>query len=114
MTFRNWLAGLVMGVCGGFLALIFPPMGVLMIGLGAIGTFRARPRLAGASGLLVGSGAIILALMVQALMACRAFDAAPNQDCEAPDITAYLVLAGALSVAGVLGSLLTMHRRSSE
>ena len=66
MTFKNWLAGLVMGVCGGFLVLLFPIMGVLLIGLGVIGILRARPRLAGASGLLLGIGAIILTLLARA------------------------------------------------
>ena len=114
MTFKNWLAGLVMGVCGGFLVLLFPIMGVLLIGLGVIGILRARPRLAGASGLLLGIGAIILTLLAQAQIACEAFDAAPNQGCEAPDITSYVVLAGGLTVAGVLGSVVALRRRASE
>ena len=114
MTFKNWLAGLVIGVCSGFLVLIFPTLGVLLIGVGLIGILRARPRVAGASGLLVGIGAIILALLAQAQLACQAFDAAPNQGCEAPDLTAYVVLAGGLSVAGLLGSVVAVRRRSSE
>lgn len=114
MVFKNWLAGLVMGVSGGFLVLIFPTLGVLLIGLGVIGILRARQREAGASGLLIGIGAIILTLLVRAQMECQAFDAVPNQGCEAPDITPYVVLAGGLLVAGVLVSVVALRRRRSE
>ena len=114
MTFKNWLAGLVMGVGGGFLVLIFPAVGVLLLGLGAIGVLRARPRMTGTSGLLVGTGAMMLAVLIQAQMACQAFDAAPDQGCEAPDVTSYVVAAGGLLVAGLLGSVVAVRRRPSE
>lgn len=111
MALKQWLAGLVMGVSGGFVVLIFPTLGVLLVGLSVIGILRARQRGAGASGFLLGIGTILFVLLLRAQMACQAFDAAPNQGCEAPDITPYVVVAGVLLVAGALGSVVALGRR---
>jgi hypothetical protein len=100
--FTNWLAGLVTGSSSGFLLLIVPTLGLLLIALGAIGVVRARPRVAGVSGLLVGIGAIVAVLLIRAQLACEAFNATPTLGCEAPDITPYLALAGGLLAAGVV------------
>lgn len=100
--FTDWLAGLVVGVCGGFLVLVFPTIGLLLIALGTLGVLRARGRVAGSSGLLIGIGATTVVPLVRAQLACEAFDAAPNQGCEAPDLTPWLTIGGALLVGGMI------------
>ncbi len=109
--FTNWLAGLVAGTSSGLLVLVVPTLGVALVALGAIGVLRARPRVAGVSGLLVGIGAIIVALLIRAQMACEAFDAVPMQGCEAPDITPYLALGGGSLAAGLILSAVAIVGR---
>ncbi len=100
--FSSWLAGLVIGVCGGVLVLIFPTVGLVLVGLGAVVVLRARRRRAGGSGLLIGIGATIIVLLTRAQLECEAFDAAPYQSCSGPDLTPIFVVSGALVALGLV------------
>jgi hypothetical protein len=100
--FSSWLAGLVIGVGGGFLVLIFPTLGLVLVGLGVVGVLRARRRRAGGSGLLIGIGATIIVLLTRAQLECEAVDAAPNQGCNGPDLTPFFVVSGVLVALGLV------------
>ena len=97
-----------MGVGGGVLVLVFPTIGLLFIALATLGVLRARGRVAGSSGLLIGIGAATVVLLVRAQLACEAFDAAPNQGCVAPDLAPWLTIGGGLLVAGMILSAVAL------
>ncbi len=101
----NWLAGVVVGVAAGVLTLTFPTLGWLMVGAFLLGLIRARPRLPAVGGLFFGLGTTWLVLVVRSSLACRAFDAAPGQECLAPDIGPFVAVGAALLAIGVVSTL---------
>jgi len=68
----SWIAGLVVGAAGGFLALEFPTLGWLILVLFAAPAAIVGPRALAISGLLTGFGAIWLALLGRVAITCRA------------------------------------------
>lgn len=96
----SWIASLVVGVAGGFLALEFPTLGWLILVLFAIPAAIVGPRAAAIGGLLTGFGAIWLALLGRVAITCRAAD---GFGCQAPGIEPWLAVgAGVLAIGAAL------------
>ena len=110
-TLSAWLAGLVVGAFVGLLFGVWPTIGALLFALFTVPALASRNRVGAISGLLVGLPAAWLSLVTVASANCSAFDAAPNQSCGAPDLTAWVVLAVALLVGGLAGSFALGIRR---
>ncbi len=110
MRRTNWLAGLAVGGCAGLLLGVWPTLGFVLLVAFAIPAAISRQRRAAASGLLVGLAGIWLLLVAIADARCSAFDAFPNQECVAPDLTGWVVVAVALFVVGVVGSVDLVRR----
>jgi hypothetical protein len=112
---RQWIVGLLFGA---LITVAFMLGGVrlLVVSVGLLGVASAVSRsFAVVSGGLIGAGAIYAALMVRADLACRAFDAGPNQACEPSDLAPYLAQAGVAVLLGVAAAFLGLwHRRSSR
>jgi uncharacterized membrane protein len=106
----NWLAGVVVGVAAGFLTLIFPTLGWLIVVAFLLGVIRAAPRLPAIGGLFLGLGTTWLVLLVRSTLQCRAFDAAPNQECFEPEIGPFLAVGAALFAIGALATGAALHR----
>jgi hypothetical protein len=85
----TWIAGLVVGVAGGFLALEFPTLGWLILVLFAVPAAIVGARAAAIGGLLTGFGAIWLALLGRVAITCRA---ANGFGCEAAGIEPWLAV----------------------
>jgi hypothetical protein len=94
---ESWIAGLGVGVAGGFLALEFPTLGWLILVLFAIPAAIIGPRTAAIGGLLSGLGACWLVILGRVAVTCRATGEEPG--CQAPGIEPWLaVSAGALTI----------------
>lgn len=106
----NWLAGGVVGVAAGILTLTFPTLGWLITVAFLLGLIRATPRLPAFGGLCFGLGTTWLVLLVRSSLACRAFDAAPGQECGSPDIGVWLAVGGILLAIGVVSTALALIR----
>ena len=104
MTRTNWLAGLVVGVAAGLLTLTVPTLGYAMLLAFGLLLIRAAPRLPAIGGLFVGLGATWLALLLRSTLACNAFDAAPGQECRAPDLGPWLAGGVLLLAIGIVAS----------
>jgi hypothetical protein len=103
---RAWLFGLVAGAMAGLVGLAWLP-GAQLLALAAIviGTL-APPRPYGASGALIGAGALLALMLWQADAACR-----PGE-CVGPDLVGWYVAAGLLMAAGLsLGLWLAVRRQ---
>jgi hypothetical protein len=99
-----FLAGLVLGTLLG-LAFLLAPVTVipgLVVWAWLIGR---RPRYLGASGALVGSGAIWLLLIGQAGLRCAA-----DATCTQPDLTPWLAIGGVIVAGGVVVGLASYRR----
>ena len=108
-TRRNWLAGLLIGVVGGFATLYVPPLGLAVLGW-IVFALRSRPRRVAAAGALIGVGAVWVELLVGAAWRCASFDAEPGQACVGPDLRPWLIAATALIAFGVSLSALGARR----
>jgi hypothetical protein len=89
---RGWIAGLVVGVAGGFLALEFPTLGWLAAAIG---------------GLLTGFGAIWLALLGRVAITCRATD---GFGCHAPGIEPWLAVGAGVLAIGLALTIVAFAR----
>lgn len=110
----DWLAGLVVGVAGGVLFWTFPTLGLLIVALFVIPVVVKRGPLLGLLGSLVGAGASALLVLVSAAARCQRFDAAPNQECGQPDLTAWLVGAAFVLITGIALSLSAVWPRRGD
>lgn len=106
--FTAWLAGLVTGVGGGLVLLIFPILGLVLVAAGVVRIVRGHRRVAGGSGFSIGIGATTFALLLRAQLACEAFGAVASQGCDGPDLTPLLLIAGGLLVAGLVLSAVSL------
>src|SRR5258705_9439811 len=95
----GWIAGLVVGVAGGFLALEFPTLGWLILVLFAVPAAVVGPRAAAIGGLLSGFGACWLVLLGRVAITCRATGDEPG--CEAPGIESWLAVGAGIIVIGI-------------
>ncbi len=110
----NWLAGLIVGACAGILFGVWPTLAFLILVAFLIPVAISPQRRSAAPGLFVGMASTWLGLVVAANAGCAAFDAAPNQECVAPDLTGWLVIATGLLAVGVAGSIAMLWRRRPE
>ena len=94
---KGWIAGLVVGAAGGFLALEFPTLGWLTLVLFAVLAASVGPRAAAIGGLLSGLGACWLVILGRVAITCLGSGEEPG--CQAPGIEPWLaVSAGALTI----------------
>jgi uncharacterized membrane protein len=109
----NWMAGLVLGVGAGVLALILPILGWLIVAAFLVGLIRATPRIPAIGGLFLGFGTTWLALLLRSHFECQAFNAVPGQGCLDPDIGPYLAVGAAQVAIGIVATaaaLITVRR----
>jgi hypothetical protein len=106
----DWLAGLTVGAAAGLLVAISPVFGIALALAFVVGAARTRSG-AGVAGILVGLPAIWLIAVGVATLACQRFDAGAGQECRAPDLTAWALIALGLLVAGLVGSVAVSRRR---
>jgi hypothetical protein len=113
-SWSNWITGLVFGVV---LAVAYGTLGtsVLFVGLVllSVGAVMSRS-MAFLSGGLVGVGGGWTALLVSAQLRCIEFNSHPNQGCEPPDLTPWLVQGAIALVIGLVFGALAVHRRRSH
>ena len=95
----DWLAGCVLGTWAGFCAVYVPPIGLMLFVLFALpgAILRSFPAL---SGLLVGTGAMMLTVIALANWSCAQDNARAGESCTPPDLTAWLVAGSVLAIAG--------------
>ena len=108
--FSNWLAGLVVGVAAGVLALLLPVVGYAIALIFALLMIRATPRLPAFGGLFLGLGASSLTLLIRAHLDCQAFNLTPGQGCLEPDIGPLLAVGAVLLAIGVLTTVVGLTR----
>jgi hypothetical protein len=107
----SWIAGLSVGGGIGLLFGVFPSLAALLF-LAFVGpAVFSRHRQAAIGGLFIGIPALWLTLVAVANANCTAFDAAPNQDCIAPDLTGWGAFALSLLLVGLIASADLVRRR---
>jgi hypothetical protein len=106
----TWFAGVVVGVAAGILTLSFPTLGWLIVLAFLLGLIKASPRLPAVGGLFIGLGTAWLVLLIRSHQECRAFDAAPGQECGSPDIGGWLAVGGVLLAIGVIATVMAQIR----
>ena len=65
-----WLAGLVLGVVAGFVALELPTLGIVFLVLALVLLGRRAPRRAGVGGLALGFGSLWVVVLAHAWFEC--------------------------------------------
>jgi hypothetical protein len=103
-TLVRWLIGVLLGVLVGLLVAVAPLLGLIIGALAAAWAIAGRPRVPAGSGLLIGTGAMYLALIARAMNDCTTI-VVPNfyRDCRPPnDLGAYESAAVFALVVGVL------------
>jgi hypothetical protein len=101
----SWLAGLVLGAGGGFLLVEFPTAGLVIVVGALVIVARAGRALPGLGGLLIGIGAVWIALFGRIKLTCTA-----ETGCFAPSIDTYVAASIALFVTGLTLSGLALAR----
>jgi hypothetical protein len=100
----GWLAGLAVGMSGGFLALEGPLLGLaLLVAMAALARLGGQ-LVAGLGGLLLGVGLVWIGLFGRLKLTCTA-----ASGCEAPMIDAYLGLSVTFLVLGLATSGLALR-----
>ena len=113
-SWSSWAAGTVFGSLAGMAIAVFgAPALALSLALLTL-AFIASRTVALLSGALIGIGGTWLVLLVRAQLACAAFDAAPNQGCEAPDLGPFYVISGIAFCVGLLIGAVAWHRRPTQ
>jgi hypothetical protein len=95
----DWLAGCVLGTWAGFCALYVPPFGLILFVLFAVPAVILRS-LAAATGLLVGTGAMMLLVIGLANWNCAQDNARAGESCTPPDLTGFVVAGSVLALTG--------------
>jgi hypothetical protein len=110
-TLVSWAIGAVLGAAAGFMTLVggAPLLVVSLAGLAL--AFVAARSLALLSGAFMGVGGTWLALTVRAELACEAFNAQPNQGCQASGAEPFLVVSATVLAIGLLIGALAWRRR---
>lgn len=113
----RWVLGLLLGIPIGLLLTVLPLLGLLTASTAVVWALARKPRLWPASGILIGTGATYLLLVLRALADCRTV-AAPDyfRDCRAPEnLIVYQLGAAGLLMVGVLllviGAVTGMRRQ---
>ncbi len=106
----NWIAGLVVGVGAGVLALVVPVFGWVIAVAFLVGLIRATPRIPAVGGLFLGLGTTWLVLLVRSHFECQGFNTAPGQSCMEPDIGPYLALGAAEVAIGIVATATALIR----
>lgn len=107
----NWIAGFGLGGIIGILGGGLPVVGLLLVAAFLVPAMRSRAPMAAVAGLLVGAPGSWLLLVGRATLACDAFDAGAGQECTGPDLTAWILGASILLVAGVALTAREWRRR---
>jgi hypothetical protein len=105
---KGWIAGLVVGVAGGFLALEFPTLGWLILVLFAIPAAVVGPRAAAIGGLLTGFGACWLVLLGRVAITCQA--TGDELGCHAPGIEPWLAVGAGVLAIGLALTIVAFAR----
>ena len=101
----GWIAGLVVGAAGGFLALEFPTLGWLILVLFAILAVISGPRAAAIGGLGTGIGAGWLVLFGRVAVTCH-----EEPGCQAQGIETWVAVgAGTLAIGLALTLVAYVH-----
>jgi hypothetical protein len=113
-TWPYWAAGVILGgIVGLPVASFGTPALASAMAVVALAYLAVRSLML-LSGALIGVGGIWLAMLIRAQLACDAFDARPNQGCEAHGVDPWLVLSGAVLAIGLLLGAVAWRRRSDE
>ena len=105
---RGRIAGVVVGVAGGLLALEFPTLGWLILALFAVPAAIVWPRAAAIGGMATGIGACWLALFGRVAMTCRATGA--GLGCHAPGIEQWLAVSAIVLATGLVLTIVAFGR----
>lgn len=104
-----WIAGLVLGVGDGFLALEVPTIGLLLFGIALVPLSRRGTRTSGLGGLAVGFGGAWVAVLEHARIECSS---GAWQGCTMGSLTDDFLLAGvAILAAGLALTAIAAFRR---
>ena len=107
----GWLSGLVVGAASGILALVIGPLGLLPILAFVPAVVRSRQIVAPVAGLLIGAGAAALGLISAANASCTTVVTPTSySSCTAPDLTGWVMLAGAALLTGASLSIAVGRR----
>jgi hypothetical protein len=101
----SWVAGVVLGALSGFLLIMFPPLGAILVTVAAILVMRTGRVLPGLGGLLVGLGGMWGLLFGRVKLSCIAEDG-----CTSPSIDLYIGIGFAVLLVGLVMSFLEIHR----
>ncbi len=113
MRLVSWLLGIAFGFFVGGAALEAGVLALLLLAPAAVWSWREKARPLGLGGLLIGAGAGMAGLLALANSRCAASNVSgPNyfSECVAPDVTAYLVVAAALTLVGASVSVVGVMR----
>jgi hypothetical protein len=105
---RGWIAGLGVGVAGGFLALEFPTLGLADPGPVCHPCCRRGPRAAAIGGLLTGLGACWLVLLGRVAITCQA--TGDELGCHAPGIEPWLAVGAGVLTIGLALTIVAFAR----
>jgi len=100
----DWLAGCVTGTWAGFCALYVPTVGLILFIVFAVPALILRS-MAATTGLLVGTGTMMLLVIALANWNCAQDNSRPGESCTPPDLTGFLV--AGLTMA-LMGGVLTI------
>ncbi len=107
----GWLSGLVVGAASGFLTLLVGPLGLLPALAFALAVVRSHHVVAPVAGLLMGAGATALGLIAAANASCTTVvTPTSSSSCTAPDLTGWVMAAGAAALTGALLSIAAGRR----
>jgi hypothetical protein len=105
----SWFVGFVMGNLGGFLLLEGPTLGLAILAAMAVLVRLAGRAIAGAGGLLMGVGAIWIALLGRVKLSCTI-----DAGCEPGAIDGYLAVGAGFLALGIVASLVALARNRRD
>jgi hypothetical protein len=117
MRAKSWMTGAVLGAITGVAMLVIGLPALLLLVPAGWWSLRDRARPMGLGGVLIGFGAGVAAMLWWADARCAASNASGpgfRSTCEAPDLSALLVLAGAILLAGAAVSLSAFVRTGAR
>ena len=95
----DWLAGCVLGTWAGFCSVYVPVFGLILFVVFAVPALILRS-LPATTGLLVGTGSMMLLVIALANWSCAQDNARAGESCTPPDLTPWLVAGSAIVIAG--------------